>query len=326
MIRKSKEVINDTVKQISGFQKGEITPLKTGIEHLDWASLGGLLPSGVTAILGLSFHGKTYFLEEIEANLFDTYGDDIIFVKCLWELELFKIVVRDMSKEAGISMREVLSKMPEKEIIEKYKKVTERYRKENIYLQEEPTTVNTFVKDIEEVIKKYPDKKIVVSIDNLENILVEGRNQKEVMDELIRKVNVLKKQHWFIHFIILNQLNRELMERVSNPQFHFPVEGDIYGTASLFKIVDVCVAVVNPYKMGLEKYGLFPKSRFKYLDEDFIVENGLKTNSFDGVGNIFYHYLKARGIEEEYDKRDIFAKRIFDRPSETNNFKRNLNF
>jgi len=223
-------------------------------------------------------------------------------------------------------MRDVLSKMPEKEIIEKYKKVTERYRKENIYLQEEPTNISTFVKDIEEIIEKYPNKKIVVSVDNLENILVEGGKQKEVMDELIRKINVLKKQHSFIHFLILNQLNRELMDRISNPQMHFPIEKDIYGTASLFKIADVCVAVVAPYKMGLEKYGLFPKTRFQYLDPDFIVENGLKTNSFDAVGNIFYHYLKARGIEEEYDKRDIFAVKVFEKPTQTNKFKANMDF
>ena len=44
------------------------------------------------------------------------------------------------------------------------------------------------------IIEKYPNKKIIVTIDNLENILETKGSQKSSMDAFLTKINILKKQ------------------------------------------------------------------------------------------------------------------------------------
>lgn len=308
----SKDLVNDSVKLIAKFQSGNIKPIQTGIDHLDENLLGGLFPSTVLSIVGLSSHGKTYFGEQIKNNILSEYADDVIFIDCLWELEMFKILVRDISKTTGVSIRSILTEKPNEIDLEKYKQVVNKYRADNIYVQPEPVSYNVFMEDISLIIEKHKGKKIVVMIDNLENILVAGSGQKEAMDELVRGVNILKKQHPFISFIILNQLNRELENR-ENPANMFPRESDIYGTASLFKLSDVVVAKHLPYRLGIKKYGVFSTNRYQYIPDEFKSRTG---KSFDSLGVAFYHYLKSRGVEEEYDKRDLFCERIFEVPKE----------
>lgn len=69
----------------------------------------------------------------------------------------------------------------------------------------------------------------------------------------------------------------------------------------------------------LEEYGVFnPDRRYLYIDNMFKkpVRGGAKTTSFNSIGNIFYHIIKARGIEEEYDVKNLYVEKIFDAPKE----------
>lgn len=313
MLKTSSELISTTISQIEDFQHGRVRPISTGIPHLDKHLLGGFTPSTVLGICGLSGDGKTFLLEQINKNLIDEHGEDVVLLQCLWELEIFKIVVRDLSKSTNKTIKEVLFQMPDSDIKVKYEKVFDRYRGENLYFQTEPTNRVVFATDVEELISKYPDKKIVVTIDNLENILVDDETQKKAMDSLMTTINKLKKTHPFIVFIILNQLNREMAERVGDPKNHFPREGDIYGTSALFKLCDVVIIKHIPYKRGVDRYGVFSNERYKYIESDF-KHVGAKTSSFNAVGVVFYHYVKSRNIEEEYDKMDVFAERLFYAP------------
>ncbi len=320
MLRTSRELIGETIEQIESFQNGLIRPISTQIPHLDYHLLGGFTPSTVLGICGLSGDGKTYLLEQINNNILNHHGEEIVLLQCLWELELFKIVVRDLAKSTKRSVREVLFQMPESSLKEKYMHVFERYRGDNMYFQTEPVDATVFADDIEELIARYPHKKIVITIDNLENILVTAETQKLAMDRLITTINKLKKKHPFIVFIILNQLNREMAERVGDPKNHFPREGDIYGSSALFKLCDVLVVKHLPYKRGLEKYGVFSAERYKYIDSAYKHLTGGRTGSFHATGNVFYHYLKSRNIEETYDKMDVFCESLFSAPT-TKNYK-----
>jgi len=49
-LRTSRELTNETVATIIKFQSGELKAISTGIEHLDYSLLGGLLPG---TVLGL---------------------------------------------------------------------------------------------------------------------------------------------------------------------------------------------------------------------------------------------------------------------------------
>lgn len=313
-IVQSKEVVNQAIKQIVSFYTGETKPLSTGVDHLDWHLCGGLKAGDVLGIVGLSSHGKTHFLERISRHLENTY-EDVVFVKMLWELELMKVLIREMAEATNRSVRDVISKPPTEEEKAIYSQIAKKYRKENMLLQNEPVTPQTFEKDVMEVIKNNPDKKIILSIDNLENSLVQGTTQREAFDEIIRTINVLKKRHPYIVFIVLNQLNREILGR-TNPENHFPTDADIFGSSSLLKLCDVLVVKHIPTRLGIEKYGVFSNKRYKYIEGDDFFYRGKNTSSFDAVGCSFYHYIKSRFIEEEYDRKDLFVERMFSAPKE----------
>jgi len=314
MLKKQKEATAEAVKQISIFQKGEIVPLKTGISHLDYHSMGGLYPGTVLGIVALSGHGKTWELESImEGVSNNNNSEDFVVLNCNWEIETFKQIVRDLSKSTGKTVEQILLNLPSDADKMKYSEALVKHRKDNVYIQSEPANPKTFIEDVTELIQKYPDKQLIVSIDNLENVLTEGKNQKEVMDDIIRAINILKKQHKYIVFIILNQMNREIESR-TDPVQHFPRESDIYGTSSFFKLCDIVFAKHLPYKLGIKDYGLFPKDRFKYLEQSFIKEGAGKNNKFLGMGNGFIHYLKSRSVGEEYDRKDLYGLKIFDAP------------
>lgn len=312
---KGRKLVNKVVKQIDQFQKGEIKPLATGIDHLDHHLLGGFYPSTVLSIVALSQHGKTYMMEEILTSLEQEHGDDVVFIKNLWELSLFKVVVREMAKESDQSVRQVLNELPDEDIAEIYKEICDRYREDNIYLCPLPVTPDEFYEDTLEIIKKYPDKKIVVTLDNLENVLLDDETQKKTMDRIIQMINLLNKEHPYICWIILNQLNREYALRLDNPMRHLIQEGDIYGSSALFKLSDVVVAKMLPYRFGLDRYMVFANSRYEYIDQEFKYM-GDNTSQFRAMGNAFYQYLKSRDIEEEYDRPDLFVEDIFEAPPE----------
>src|SRR5690606_41154962 len=82
---KSKDLTNKTVKLINDFQQGKITPITTGIDHLDKACLGGLTPSFILGIAARSFHGKTFDLEKIQKHVREKHPD-VIQVNANWEL------------------------------------------------------------------------------------------------------------------------------------------------------------------------------------------------------------------------------------------------
>ena len=309
-LKKSRDLTKESMKLIQKFRRGEIQPLKTGIEHLDEQLMGGLLPSTVLGIAARSGHGKTYDLERIEKNIQVEYGDDVIFLKARWEMETFKLLLRDFSETMGKSVKELLFN-PQEGDDEGMKPIIDLHEEDNIYIQDSAVDADTFSGDVEELIKKYPNKKIVVSIDNLENILNSKGSQKTSMDYLLARVNKLKKLHPFICFIILNQLNQNILLRSDDIRKHRPLESDIYGSDQLLKLCDVLYVKLIPYKIGIhEKFMVFGDTMYEWLDKHKI-PSITATTSFDPYGRAFYFYLKVRQPESQKDFKDIFVETLF---------------
>lgn len=315
MLIKGIDAVNTAVKQINSFQKKEIKPITTGVPHWDYHLLGGFYPSTIAGIIGLSGHGKSYELERILAHVEDNYGDEVISVRCIWELSVFKVLVREMAKITGKSAREVMTEIPQKDVELLYKKVCDRYRRKGIFIQPTPVTADEFYFDIKEKIKQYPDRKILVSCDNLENTMVTNSDQKGSMDALLQKVNILIKEHPYICFIILNQMNRDYYLRLDNPKKHPIIEGDIYGSSYLTKLCDVLMAKIIPYRLGLDKWNTFSNHRYQYIDDKF-KDIGANTSRFNAIGNAFFQFIKSRDISLEYDIQDLFVEQIYTPPVE----------
>lgn len=309
-IKTSAELTNETVKLIGKFKSGELKPIPTGIEHLDEALLGGLLPGTVLGIVGRSGHGKSYDMERIQRKVV-VDEKDVIFLTCSWELSHFKILVRDISYKTKESVKTVLFDPLTKDSAAKFKEICDDHRKDGLYYQNEPVDSDTFEKDVKSLIEKYPNSKIVVAIDNLENILIDKGSQKECMDRLLYKINILKNSHSFISFIILNQMNREYVYDIANIKQHRPHEGHIYGSDQFYKLCDVVYIKLIPYKLGVrDKFMIFGISQYPWLDEHK-TENGTKTSSFDPYGRAFYFYVKQRQPEDEKIIKDVFIEVMF---------------
>ena len=317
MLKKSKDLSKEGYELIKRFRAGEIKPLKTGIQHLDEQLMGGLLPSTVLGIVARSGHGKTYDLERIEKNIQrEDKDNEVIFLKARWEMETFKLLLRDMSETTGKSVRTLLFEPEEGENeLDILDKVVEEHCGDNIYIQDSAVDADTFAVDVESLIKKYPNKKIVVSVDNLENILNSKGSQKASMDYLLAKVNFLKKSHPFICFIILNQLNQNILLRSDDIRKHRPLESDIYGSDQLLKLCDVVYVKLIPYKIGIhEKFMVFGADMYPWL-EDYKIPAITGTTSFDPYGIAFYFYLKVRQPESQKDFRDVQVEVMFTKDS-----------
>lgn len=308
MLHKSADLTNKTVQIITDFQSGKLKPIRTGIDHLDKACLGGLTPSLIVGITARSFSGKTYDLERIQKYIREN-EPDVIQMHGNYELSFFKILVRSICQKTGKSMDEILYNQPSVEELKELAEICNAHRNENIYYQNEPVSPEQFFDDVKFLIDKYPDKKILVTIDNIENILDTKGNQKSSIDAFLTQINKLKDMHWFICFIVLNQLNDNILQRIDNPKQHKPIESDIYSSGQYFKLLDVLYVKVLPWRLHIkDKFMVFAKQAYDWL-EDFKIYNG-NTASFDPMGCAYYFYLKRRGSDIK-DIKDVFAERIF---------------
>ena len=309
-LKSGEDIANEAARQIADFQSGKIQPISTGIPHLDEACMGGLLPATVVTMAGYYFHGKSWELEKAQRHIAVAHPD-VIMLNCTWELEGFKVISRDLAFRTNKTVKEVLFTPPAGEEINTFKKIFDNYRRPGLFFQPEPVTSDQFEIDVMWLLDNYPDNRIVVCIDNLENILVDAGTQKSCMDKMLYSINVLKKRHPFISFIVLNQLNNDILRRLDNPTGHVPIQSDLYGTGQLFKISDVVMIKVMPTRLGLQdKFMIFGNAMYPHLEEYKLPSTG-KTTSFDPFGKIFYFYLKAR--ESDKDFQTVYGSEMYTR-------------
>jgi hypothetical protein len=306
---KSTDLTDKTVKIIADFQSGKVKPITTGISHFDLACGKGLTPSLICGITARSFSGKTYDLERIQSHIRE-HHPDVIQLHANWELNFFKILLRDISQKTGKTQSEILYNSPTTEDLIELGKVCDLHRNDNIYYQNEPVSPEQFFIDVKELIDKHPNERLLVTVDNLENVLDTKNNQKSSIDAFLTQVNRLKDMHWFISFVILNQLNDNILSRIDNPKMHKPKENDIYSSGQFYKLCDVVYVKVLPWRLHItDKFMVFGKEAYSWLEEFKIFGNG-NTASFEPNGVAYYFYLKRRGSDIK-DTKDIFAERIF---------------
>ena len=311
-LKTSRELTDESVVTIHKFQTGQLKPISVGIEHLNEALLGGLLPATILGIIGRTLNGKSYDMEKIQRHILEN-EEDVIFVNCNWELTHFKILTRDISFKSGKNIAEILFTPPSDESNKSLKEICDKHRRDNVFYQNEPVSPSIFEDDIDKVISDYPNHRIVVAIDNLENLLIEKGGQREAMDDLLKRINKLKNKHFFIAFIILNQMNDDYLKRMSNPKDQRPIDSDIFSTGQLIKLCDVLYVKMIPWRLGIrDKFMVFGKEMYPWLEE-FKIYPTDKTASFDPFGTVYYFYLKQRSVADEKNIKDIFAERMFKR-------------
>jgi hypothetical protein len=310
-LKTSKDITESSVELLKKFKSGKLKPISTGIAHLDESLLGGLLPGTVLGIGARSSQGKSFDGERIQRYILKN-EKNIIYVNANWEMSFFKLLVRDISFRSGQSAKDVLFSPVTPENQEELKNIVDTHRTDNVFYQNEPVTAEVFSEDIKDIVKRFPNHKIVVSIDNLENILNSAGGQKQSMDLLLSEVNKLKNIHWFISFIILNQLNNNYTLRLEDLRKHKPIDSDLYGTDQLLKLCDVLYVKVIPYKLGItDRFWVFHKDMYPWLEDFKMYDNSKDIANFDPFGTVYYFYLKMRQPPDEKNIQNVFAERMF---------------
>lgn len=315
----AKEKTDEAVKEISRFQSGEITPISTGISWIDEIMIGGLLPSTILTIGGLSNHGKTHLMQRIENNILDNdEKGDIVLLRCNWESAVYKLLLRKLKEKTGAKLSDLLFNEQRGETLRKIKAICAQERRDGLYYMEEPCLPDEFFRQLAGFFEAHKDKKIIVTVDHVG--LVKGR-EKTSIDGLFEMMNLLKKMHPFVVFLPLIQMHRErILSRVEDVMRQQPQQGDFYGSDQLFQVSDGVIAIYNAYKAGIQgKYMAFHKDKYPYIDPKFILSKGGKWNHFKPEGNIFYHAVKARDIDDMETFPDVWVEQIYevkDEPTE----------
>ena len=308
----SKEKTNEAVRLISQFQTGNVTPLYMGDDPLfRWLSgimVADLLPGTILTIGGLSNHGKTHFLQRLENNIIKS-NKDVVLLRCNWESNVYKLLSRTIVMETKISMKELLLNEPKGTLKDSIKEICDRERQEGLFYYEDSVDATQFIKDVGDFLAAHIDKKVVISIDHVG--LVKGR-EKSAIDALFEAMNYLKKQHPYVVFIPLMQLERsKLLNRLGDHYKEAPNRSDFYGSDQLFQVSDGVIVVYNPYReRQQEKYMKFLKGGFSYIDDSFKIGSD-KYEHFDAEGNIFYHAVKARDINDMENFQSVFVESIY---------------
>lgn len=299
LIKKASILVNEAVKIISHYQKGEDTPIKTRYELLNRNCLGGIFKSMILTIGGISGSGKSHLLQQIEEDIFNEelnpHAEEYVLLRCNWEMQVYKLILRRLQRELKKPISEILFKKLEADERLISKKICDIERSPNIYYLEDPVTPKQWYEELKAFLKEHKNKRqVVVTIDHIALVRDLG-SKKKSMDDLLEYVNALKKEFSNVSFIILTQLNRDIESR-SDVRYLAPQRGDIYNTDALYHITDILLIVHNPYRLHHSKYMVVGRAEYPEFSE-YMVKGRGKTANFHTKYLLFHHYLKIRDMD-----------------------------
>lgn len=202
-------------------------------------AIGGIQPNKIYTIGGLPGCGKSSLVNFIETEISK-------------EASVLNFSLEMMGREQVERKRKRIAamKLTAEERVRHLEELVER----DISYVEESLSPQEIFDLAEKYIEGAKRDKIVILIDHL--LLVKGRDDKKTIDELQKLLVGLKKMRK-VSIIQLAQLNRDIlsMERLKNPQFHYPIKNDISTTDSIFQSSDIVIIVHRPEEHGIMVYG-----------------------------------------------------------------------
>lgn len=317
LIKPLKSLVKEEFEVLKTIQDGEKRLVVTGWDMID-GHIGGLLPGDMIIFSALSGVGKSQTLYDITDNILDTVINEdawnYVFLDYSFEMKTFNKILRYLAKDLNKKKSEILfSKFTDEE----KQKVNAYYRSlqdDRRFICQEPISTSTFYSETKAFCEKNKDKAaIFVSVDH--TLLFEGSDKKKVVDSLIESCNKLKLEFKNIYFIIISQLNRDMLGRINDRDNKAaPLQSDLFASSFIDHISSYNIAIANPYKLGINSYMKVNADRYDYLSEFFEGDVDSKNKvSFTARGNLFYHVLKAR--ESDYAERDIFVRKMYSQPT-----------
>lgn len=298
--------VNMAVRFLTSLQNNEISPISSGIDHLDKMALGGLLPDLIVAIVSRSGNGKSYTLNNIRTSLLKDKNRNIGI--CLYNLEMpfFTLLLLELKKILKKPLKWIISNPPNSTNQHLYRDVVDAFRDERLTKIDETVSPEEFYEVTKEYIERNKHRdQLFIMIDHIG--IIKGKNKTESIAETMEHANRLKLEYpGLLTFIVLGQLNREIEARWrnsdSNPMMLIPDTSSVFGSDSILFFADIVLAQVIPQTVGMtERYASVNKTRYEYLSEHFVEDNNPTSEyiRLKGSNRIYYHYLKVRMMDGE---------------------------
>lgn len=309
MIVNSRDEICKALEEIKEFQIGAKLPVKTRRPDFNYNLMGGIYPNTVVSIGGLSGSGKSWNAQEIEEDIFNPelnpHHKFLRLIRCNFEMLPRNLLLRKLVKRTGLDIDKLLMSEQSEYVNDIIRRSANEECDPRIFYYPDATSPREFYNDMEDFLKKREaeDRRIhtIITIDHIALIRSAG-DKKTAIDELIERINVLKKRY-NVSFIILSQLNREIKKRVDNPKRHAPGSDDFYQSDTIYQISDVQIAIHRPEFLGLTEYMAFKKGTHPYPWLEGYMN--IDRTAFRTEGLVFWHYIKLRDRRTKERHKDI---------------------
>ena len=176
-------------------------------------------------------------------------------------------------------------------------KQTEKIKQYPIYYVDCPGTVDEIRDTIIrfQLLEEMKHKWLIVILDH--TLLTRGRqteSEREIISSL-QRMFMERKKYGRITIIQLSQMNREIedKDRINNPNLHYPMRRDLFGSDSIFQTSDYVIVLHRPEIIGISEYG--PK---KLPVKDMIYMHFLKNREGEPKILSFENNLKYNRIDE----------------------------
>jgi len=308
-IKKAGELSETAFIKLNRLQTGKEFMFKTGKSFID-CHIGGVLPSDVILIGAPSGVGKTKMMYDLLDSILDINvnkdAQEFVSLDYALELPFLNRILRDSNKLLDKKKTDILhnSFTPEEaKIMKEYHNGMQDSRR---FVCEESINTRDFFEMTSAFCQEHKDKKaIIVNIDHL-LLVLETNSGEDVMKTLAMHVNNLRKMYHNVYFILLSQFNRSAYQNVQEKSNAMtPTVSMIYGSSHFEFLSSFIIAMIDPFKMGVNDYMKTNRSRYDWLEEFMTVEDNKDKVSFNTLGNIFVHTLKTRESDQPYHNLDI---------------------
>lgn len=294
------------------YQSGELKPIVTGRAWLD-EIFGGLMPMDIVTIAGMSGGGKSFELQRIKNYVMNTKhnagANNFVWLSHSLEMKFISNIIRDLN----IQLKKTKKKILTEEFTEEEKALVNDYfnnsTDDRFFINEEAVTPEVFETEMRTFLSSHRDKEAVfVDIDHIALQRDKNGNKKATVDEITEIINRLKKEFPNSYWIVLSQLNRNILDRIKEKDNQaMPNRGDVFQSDSMFFISDYLYVCHNPHRLGINQFSRANAEIYDYLEKHFTEESKGKI-SFDTLGKIFYIVLKMREADILY--KDIYIEEV----------------
>ena len=266
-IRHISDATDEILSYINHRRHGYIRSLRTRWPKFNKQCMGGIEANTIYSICGISGSGKSSFANSLETDLFELNpNEEFVVLNFNYEMLSSRQVGRKLSYKLNKTTSELYSASNTDDTYKvsdlTYGEIllqAEKIKQYKIYYVDCPSTVEEMRQTIlsfhnsEEMKNKW----LIVILDH--TLLTRGKaadSEREIISSLQRMFMEIKK-YGKKTIIQLSQLNRDIedKDRINNPNMHYPMRKDIFGSEAVYQTSDYVIILHRPEILHIEEYG-----------------------------------------------------------------------